>query len=411
MKTKILILLGLFFVNGMFGQIKQYNYKSQLSGINDQWHYLSLPDEMFQNISQTLNDVRIFGITPAQDTVEAPYLIRRMKEKVTNKEVDFKIINRSKNNEGYFFTFEIKEETPINQIVLNFAQKNFDWLATLEGSQDQKEWFTIDENYRLVSIKNRMTDYTFSNITFTESKYRYFRIKINSEVEPMLNSYRVSLRKVVDGIYKTYPIQSFKKEENKKDKSTIVEVSLEKPVPVSSLQIIVNNDFDYYRTMSIKYIADSVKTEKGWKYNYRNLGYATLTSFAPLELKFGSKTLKNIWIEILNQDNQPLNIEKVIVKGYEHHLVARFTEPADYFIAFGKKNATKPNYDINRFSDKIPNDMTALKMGTIQGIDKDAILKTEPLFKNKTWLYGIMVVIIGLLGWFSLKMLKGGNES
>ncbi len=47
-----------------------------------------------------------------------------------------------------------------------------------------------------------------------------------------------------------------------------------------------------------------------------------------------------------------------------------------------------------------------MTMGTIQEIDKKVTPKKEPLFKNKLWLYGIMVLIIGLLGWFSLKMLK-----
>ena len=199
MKIKLLILIGLFFGSNLFGQIEQYNYKSQLNGINSQWHLLSIPDKVFQNVSEDLNDIRIFGITPEQDTIEAPYLLRRMKEKVSNKEVDFKVINRSKNDDGYFFTFEIKEAVPINQIVLNFTQRNFDWLATLEGSQDQKKWFTIKKDYRLVSIKNKFTDYKFSNITFADSKYRYFRVKIKSEVEPILNSYRVTLRKVVEG--------------------------------------------------------------------------------------------------------------------------------------------------------------------------------------------------------------------
>jgi len=406
MRTKVLILLGLFFVNTLLGQIEEYNYKSQLNGIQDQWHYLTLPDELFQDVSPVFDDIRIFGIQPNQDTIEAPYLLSRLKEKVSNQEVDFKIINRSKNADGYFFTFEINEATPINQIILNFAKSNFDWLATLEGSQDQKEWFTVEEEYRLIAIKNEYTNYKFSNITFADSKYRYFRVKINSDEKPILNSYRVNLRKVVEGKYKTYPIESLKNEENKLDKSTVIDISLKQSVPVSSLQILVEDDFDYYRTVTVEYISDSIKTEKGWRYTYRSLALGTLTSIEPMHLKFGSEIIKKLRINILNQDNQPLNIKKVIVKGFEHQLIARFTEKADYYLAFGKKNAKRPNYDISRFSDKIPNDIKPLTMGTILAIDKEAVVIEEPLFKNKMWLYGIMVLIIGLLGWFSLKMLK-----
>ena len=57
MKARILICLGLFLINNAFGQIEQYNYKSQLSGINDQWHYLPIADDVFQNVSNNLNDI------------------------------------------------------------------------------------------------------------------------------------------------------------------------------------------------------------------------------------------------------------------------------------------------------------------------------------------------------------------
>jgi hypothetical protein len=30
----------------------------------------------------------------------------------------------------------------------------------------------------------------------------------------------------------------------------------------------------------------------------------------------------------------------------------------------------------------------------------------KPLFENKLWLWTIMILIIGILGWFSLKMMK-----
>jgi len=39
-------------------------------------------------------------------------------------------------------------------------------------------------------------------------------------------------------------------------------------------------------------------------------------------------------------------------------------------------------------------------------LEKEKIQVIEPLFKNKTWLWTIMAVIILLLGWFSIKMMN-----
>jgi len=406
MKTKLIYFL-LLFSSVSFGQIEQYNFKNEIIGISDPWHQLVLPNEMFKNVSEDLNDVRVYGITPNSDTIEAPYVLVLKEDQLSNTSVAFKIINRSSNESGQFFTFQIDEESSINQIKLNFAEQNFDWLARLEGSQDQKEWFTIVDEHRLVSIKNAWTDYKFTKINFPSSKYKYFRIRLNNVAGATLQSAEIVSQNVVKGVYKNYPVHSFKTEEDKKRKTTVLKIALEEPVPVSYLKIEVENEFDYYRSMAIQYLADSVKTEVGWNYIYRNLSSGTLNSIDNNEMQFTTKTIQNLRIIIQNQDNQPLTINQVILKGIEHQLIVRFTNEANYFLVYGNSKVRKPRYDIARFMDKIPKDLIPLTLGSSFkiGTEKEEI-EQKPLFQNKFWLYGIMIFIIGLLGWFSLKMLK-----
>ena len=164
-----------------YGQIEQYNYKRELKGITGKWHKVVLPDEIFGKVSGNLSDIRIFGITANNDTIEAPYLIRLTTEKVSSKDVRFKTLNTSHNEKGYYFTFEIPTKESINQIKLDFKQQNFDWRLKLEGSQNQQEWFTVIEDYRILSINNELTDFQFTNISFPNSRYRFFRLLIASE--------------------------------------------------------------------------------------------------------------------------------------------------------------------------------------------------------------------------------------
>jgi len=67
----------------------------------------------------------------------------------------------------------------------------------------------------------------------------------------------------------------------------------------------------------------------------------------------------------------------------------------------------RPQYDIARFTDKIPESPPVISLG------KERVLSGEeeqpavhPLFANKAWLWAVMVVIIGLLGWFSFRMMR-----
>lgn len=94
------------------------------------------------------------------------------------------------------------------------------------------------------------------------------------------------------------------------------------------------------------------------------------------------------------------------MNGYVHGLIARFIDPATYYLVYGNDLAEKPHYDIDRFADKIPIALTALKLGDEQLIEKTSLQKTEPLFQNKIWLWTIMALIIVLLGWFSLIMIR-----
>lgn len=397
-----LLLLGYSF---SFAQIGEYSYKRELKGISEQWHKIILPDEVFGHLSQDLSDIRIFGIT-AGDTIEAPYMLRLAVEKIFLREVEFEILNASHNDKGHYFTFEIPTAEPINQIKLDFSQRNFDWRITLEGSLNQTDWFTVLENYRILSIKNGITDFQFTKLIFPSSKYRYFRLLVDSKEKPELTAAIIAQHEITDGKYRNYSIRKFDTKENSEAGQTEIDIGLHMPVPVSHLKIHVKDTFDYYRPVTIKYLTDSIKTEQGWKYNYSTLTSGTLNSIEENEFHFSSTMVQLLKIFIHNHDNQSLTIDSLQVKGYVHELLVRFTGQATYFLTYGNKAAARPHYDIDRFTGKVPATLTALDPGNEVTIEKEQVPLTDPLFKNKLWLWTIMGLIIVLLGWFSIKMIR-----
>ncbi len=406
LKAKSCTWLLLLICSHSYGQIEQYNYKRELKGITGKWHKVVLPNDIFGKVSSNLSDIRIFGINANRDTIEVPYLLRSTSGKVSITEVNFKTVNISKNENGYYFTFEIPTKEPFNQIELDFRQQNFDWRLKLEGSQNQQEWFTIVDDYRILSIINERTDFKFTKISFPDTRFHFIRLLIESKEKPDLIIAKVTQREFTDGTYRLYSIRKNEITENKKAKQTEIEIDLQSLVPVSYIKIGVKDTFDYYRAVTIKYLADSFKTEQGWIYRYNTLKSGTLNSIEENEFNFRNTILKQLKILIHNRDNEPLSIDTIEVKGYIHELVARFTEPATYFLTYGNSKAMKPQYDIVRFTGKIPKAMITLKLGNEQAIYKKELQMTEPLFKNRAWLWVVMTVIILLLGWFSVKMIK-----
>ncbi|MGH1437872.1 MAG: DUF3999 family protein [Lewinella sp.] len=394
---------------GAYGQQEDtYNYQRELHGITEQWHKIVLPNPVFGKVANDLSDIRVIGVSANNDTIEAPYILQVNEEKVVNNAVPFNTLNTASNQHGFYFTFEVPTAEAINQVQLAFKQQNFDWRLQLEGSQDQSEWFTIVKNYRILSIKNESTDYQFTTINIPRSKYRYLRALITSKEAPVLTSASISMRELVEGTYRTYPAEATNTTENKQTKQTEIELTLPMPVSLSRLNIEVLDTFDYYRPVTIQYCTDSIKTEKGWKYNYRTISSGTLNSLEENTFRFSSNTIaRKLKILIHNQDNQALKIGAITPKGYVHQMVARFNTPAIYHLVYGNKYARKPQYDIARFPDKIPSTATILTLGEEEVIEKPERAKAAPLFENKIFLWAIMLFVIVLLGGFTLKMMSG----
>src|ERR1043165_2530749 len=199
------ILFGVaFLMMQLMAYADDFTYKREAKGVAGTWHKLIVPDDLFVKANTDLSDIRIIGVTSNNDTIEAPYLGDLHIEFSETRNAPFKLLNQTKNNAGYYFTFEIEGDRSINYIDLEFENENFDWRVFLAGSDDQKEWFTVVEDYRIVSIKNQLTDYSFTTLKFAESKYRYYRLLVPSTVKPKLTSAQISNTVVTPGLYREY---------------------------------------------------------------------------------------------------------------------------------------------------------------------------------------------------------------
>ena len=406
MRTKIIIFALLGFGFASFGQLKSYDKQIQLSGITEQWHSIPLPDTLFEHVQNNLADIRVYGVTE-NDTLEAPYLLQVSHSKGDLSKIDFKLINSSSNKNGYYYSYEVPTFKSINEIELSFKDENFDWNVTLEGSQNQQEWFTILEDYRILSIKNSQTNYSFTHLNFPNAKYRFYRLLVKSNSQPNLVHSSLYLDSITPPKFKNYTVKKF--DVSQENKNSVITIDLKSRLPVSYLKLDVSDKVDYYRPIEIKYVSDSVKTEKGWRYNYRTLTSGTLSSLEKNDFKFKTVSAQRLQVIVQNYDNEPLTISKPEVKGYLHELLTRFDKPATYFLAYGNQNARAPIYDISKAGFKLPENATPLTLGEPELILKNSIALESPLFENKWWLWGIMGIIMVVLGIFTFKMIRQEN--
>lgn len=404
-KATYSLIFALLLSYSLCGQKSHQQYMRPLTGINAQWHKIVLPNDVLTKLPHDLSSLRIMGITANGDTIFAPYLMQTAIEKSSDRALQFKLINQSENHGQYFFTFELDNDKVVNQINMEFAQKNYDWLAKVEGSQDMKEWYSLVDKYRILSIENEVTNYNFNKIVFPDAKYKFLRVAIKSTEKPHFLEAKLALHEFTAGQYQVYPHTLIKSKSLTK-KSSICVLDLPNLLPLSKIKIAVKNKYDFYRPLNIEYLTDSFHTEKGWMYNYASLYNGTINSYEKAEYNFSTTFAQRIKITINNNDNAPLEIDSIKVLGPIHEIIARFDTAAKYYLTYTNASTTKPIYDISHFEKNIPESITTLSLGDEVLIKSTIEEKKPPFFQNKLWLWSLMFVIIAMLSWFSYKMIK-----
>jgi hypothetical protein len=387
-----------------FSQVEDYQFQRKIENADEGWQKIVLPVEIFQYIKEDFSDLRIFEVSE-KDTLEVPYLLENSKGKQTTKNIGFEVLNKTSKNEEYFFTFKILENQTINEIKLNFENKNFDWKTKLEGSQSLDNWKQIVENYRLVRLENELEIYNFSTLIFTDSNFEYYRLSFKSEEIPKLLSATIRETRTQQTIYQKHAIQLAEIESEDQDKKSVYELQLKQPVPISILKLNFEEE-NYYRDIHVEYLKDSTETTKGWHKNYYPLLRTSIFSKKENEFSFETKTTSSLLVTIQNEDNPPIALTSAEVKSYIFEIKANLKKDKHYILVYGNSQVKTPNYDLEKFKNTIPTIPTKTNLGNEQLIKKPAKQVAEPLFKNSIWLWAVLILIVVFLGFFTFKMLQ-----
>lgn len=397
-------------------QFSDFNYSRTMGVLGTQqkgWHQLELPKDISSKTKANFSDIRILGLTETGDSLEVPYLqlqsFHTNKIKSKTRPPAFEIINQSRRKEGFYYTFKLLDGKEITTFKLNFKNLNFDWLVNLEGSHNQQKWFTLLEDYRILGINNSITNYEFTTLKFPKSDYKYFRVLMKDKTDDSLVSAQIETElKRIKQKYHVLNISPQNIIENKAKKQTEIYLSMPYLLTTDELGIEVKNDWDFYRRISIHSLPESFKTKDRNQDQYPSFKNTILNSWDNNLIYLSrNRKIQHLKIIIYNEDNMPLDVEKISVKSPVYSLAFRLPEKADCILFYGNDKATMPNYDLTHFKDKIPDNLENVVLGNEINLAslKDSLPKPKKI-PNKYWLWLLLGFTILLLGGFSIKMLR-----
>ena len=365
MKLKIKSIFSLIFLGISalgFAQKNDFSFKRAIKpNPATEWNKIEIPLPMYEKLNQNFSDIRIYQLS-GKDSLEVPYLLSKTQfaslENETTEYIGFKILNQTKTADGYYFTLESPITADIEEIDLHFSNQNFDWKITLEGSHDQKQWFSILENYRILSIQNSKTDYNFQLLAFEKTNYKFYRIFIPSKETPVLQKASMQEKFTPKIEFNKLFINNIKQTNSTKDKNSVITFSLPYKIPIYSLILNIEKNDAFSRPIEIKYLVDSVKTEKGWVKNYETFYYGKIIYYGAKDLDFSFSNNDVIWakdfqIIIENQDNAPITVKSVNAVSPKYFIYFKPKNEENYFLFYGNKKSSLPEYDLKLIEDKV----------------------------------------------------------
>lgn len=393
----VTLLLCFFFVAAQTA----FQYRRPVGNVPaEDWYAIPFPVDLFQKITKDFSDIRIYSITE-KDTTEIPYLVKIRKDEVSIEDFTLPLLNQSRANGIFYFTVQVPAGKVLNTLTLNFPEKNYDARVSIEGSTDRKEWFAIVSNKRIVSIYQDNVDYTNATVHFPDSDYPYLRIQVKTDKQLTLAgaSFKYSSTKKGSPI----SLSDFTSTTTAENKQTNIRITAPYRTAVSTLTIHATHNTDFYRSYSLAYATDSMKTEKGWVQNYSTVKHGYLTSLDSNKITFEALITHELKLSINNGDNPPLTINTIEVTGPQVEIIAKLQPGQNTFLYYGNTRLSAPQYDLVHFEEKIPKSLKSISLLNEENLQ--APQHQKALFTQKFWLWTILIVVIGIMGYFTLQML------
>jgi hypothetical protein len=124
----------------------------------------------------------------------------------------------------------------------------------------------------------------------------------------------------------------------------------------------------------------------------------------------------DLFLKVYNEDNRPLTIEKVQLGSPGKSLIAELDPEKRYLIRYGNPHVSAPVYDLRHFANEIvlvgtveiPGNPVRIYEGEL--IPEQVVEVAEavelPWYKRPVLIWGVLIVVVVMLGFMTVKMLK-----
>ncbi len=384
----------------------QFQHTCMIDSIKEAGFYsIPISPELSAYIKTDLSDLRITD----EKGQWIPHIINWLYSHSTNDPVNFEmpILKKENTNSQTILIIRNNSGNKLSNLFLNVKNATINRFASLSGSDDQVNWYTITDSL-LLKDQAISDDKTFLKIFFPPVNYNYYRIIISNGKKDPLNIQEVinegsALPEKAERFI-VNPESAFSQIDS--TGYSLIKIENVNNFHVSKLTIHISSPKFFERKAGLfTSYAGSI---------HEMLKRTSNTDFAISSNSSGEYTIPIInnrvfYLLVENKDNPPLQVAGITTEQDKKEIIAWLDEGKNYRLLFDDSLAHAPDYDLQQFSGKIPKSVATLNVGKIEVINERKINLTSKK-NHKWWIWPIIVVVILLLGYSTLTLTRDVNK-
>ncbi len=362
--------------------------------------------EVYNNAKPDLSDIRVVR----EDGREIPYKLKVLESREETVCFDPKLYNIARKPYEYTeFYLDVGEENQIiNKLHIITPDKNFRRRVEIWGSVNGINWLKIKDDAHIFSFYTEDYEASLTDIKFPDSKRRFYKIVIwDREGRPLkINGCLVYDEKIftvpLDDI--PFKIQSRKENRDKKRTEVILDV-IYKNIPKKEI-ILKLAPPRYHRGVWVfgsDDVEDWQRLNTAVIYRYNKDNRNNVISLPQIRNRY-------IKLTIYNQDDPPLKIENISIKGDRQFIYFPVEKYEKYYLFYGRSDARKPVYEFEKLLPFMESEKIILLGLDKEEINEDFSRIKEEIEEEAFYILPMVAFVVLLLGFLIIKSFMRINE-
>ncbi|MEO6232824.1 MAG: hypothetical protein ABJB11_06370 [Ferruginibacter sp.] len=384
---------------------QQFHFKSPLATVDTTGFYIiNISPEISAYLKTDFSDIRIADAKGQW----IPHIVKtNWESKKDNSAVQLTILqNTVTDSSENYLVVENSTGATINNLGLYLKNAAVNRTAFLSGSNNQRDWYIIDDNILINRSYEQVNDEYRQEVVFPPTAYHFFKLVINNlQYDPLLILRATTNPSYANSSFNNYidnPSSSFTQTDSSK-KSYLI-VSQAKKYLVDKILLDIKGPAFYHREGEI-----SVVNSSGNKRQFNTpLSYHFVLNAGTMPAIILPKTSADSFLVVIdNGDNPPLEISAIHTQQKKVALISYLEKDKKYELKFNDANATFANYDLQTFQDSIRY-LQPLATGEITAIST-SVNPVSPGKKNN-WLWPVIILALVVLSFLSFKLVSDINR-